>query len=147
MKTISTDDLYEKLDEGGTAVFDVRGDVEYEYGHIPGAKTAPLGSLAFRVARVMNPESLVVVYSAGGDCTLAAEAVERLENLGMENVHCYGDGLEGWRSAGHPVVESVNAKVQTRGEVIDCRPVVVDRKEAYGGAFSDSATHTESAGG
>lgn len=131
---------------GDAAVFDVRGDVEFEAGHIPGTKTAPLGSLTFRVARVMNPHSFVAVYSAGEDCRLAAEAAQRLENLGLRNVHCYEDGLEGWRGAGLPVVPSVLAKVHARGPVRECRPLIVDREEAYGGAFRGKPIDSEGAG-
>jgi rhodanese-related sulfurtransferase len=147
MTTISTDELYERLESGPAAVFDVRGDVEFEIGHIPGAKTAPLGSLVFRVARLMNPDSFVAVYSAGRDCGLAARAARRLENLKLRNVHCYEDGLEGWRAAGLPVVESVRPKVDGRGPVRECRPLVVDRENAYGGAFKNSAVDVEGAGG
>jgi rhodanese-related sulfurtransferase len=147
MKIIDTESLRQRLDEGPTAVFDVRGDVEFERGHIPGAKTAPLGSLVFRVARIMNPDSFVVVYSDGGECTLAAEAAQRLADLGLENVHCYEEGLEGWRAAGLPVVPSVHAKVQGRGPVTECRPIVVDREHAYGGAFKGKPVDSEGAGG
>jgi rhodanese-related sulfurtransferase len=147
MKTINTAQLRRRLKEGTSPVFDVRGDVEYERGHIPGAKTAPLGSLVFRIARVMNPESFVTVYSAGKGCSLAAEAVERLENLRMSNVHCYQEGLEGWRSAGLEVVESIQPKLQTRGPVIECRPLIVDRENAYGGAFKGKPVDGEAAGG
>jgi rhodanese-related sulfurtransferase len=137
--TLTTEELHARLEAGPVALFDVRGDVEYEQGHIPGAKTAPLGSLVFRVARVMNPDSFVAVYSADEDSELASEATERLENLGMRNVHRYDAGLEGWRAAGHPVVESVHAKVHTQGPVIECRPVVLSAERAaraYGGAFA-----------
>ena len=103
MKGLSTEELQERLESGQAAVFDVRGDVEYEIGHIPGTKTAPLGSLVFRVARVMNPDSFVAVYSAGGDCHLGTQAAQRLESLGLRNVHRYEAGLEGWRAAGLPV--------------------------------------------
>lgn len=147
MKTITTLELKTLLDGDGVALFDVRGDVEYEIGHIPGAKTTPLGSLVFRVVRVMNPDTPVVVYSAGGDCDLAIQAVQRLENHHMTNVHVYADGLSGWLADGHEVVPSVNAKVHTQGDVQDCRSIVVDRDRAYGGAFRDKPTDTESAGG
>ena len=147
MKSISTKELHKKMESGGAALFDVRGDVDFEMGHIPGAKTAPLGSLVFRVARLMNPESFVAVYSAGGDCKLAAEAVERLENLGMRNVHCYEEGLEGWRAAGLPVVPSAGAKAHTQGEFLQVRPIVVNRDNAYGGAFKGKPIDTEGAGG
>jgi rhodanese-related sulfurtransferase len=147
MKTLSTEELSERLESGNAAVFDVRGDVEFELGHIPDTKTAPLGSLVFRVARVMNPDSFVAVYSAGGDCRLVTQAAQRLENLGLRNVHCYEDGLEGWRAAGLPVVPSVHAKVHARGPVRECRPIIVDRERAYGGAFSGKPVDGEGAGG
>jgi len=147
VNTLSTEQLHERLESGEAAVFDVRGDVEFEFGHIPGTKSAPLGSLTFRVARIMNPDSFVAVYSAGDGCTLAAEATRRLENLGLRNVHCYEDGLGGWLAAGLPVVPSVLARVHARGPVRDCRPVIVDREEAYGGAFRGKPVDGEGAGG
>jgi len=147
MTKISTEELSKRLESGRAAVFDVRGDVEFERAHIPGAKTAPLGSLVFRVARVMNPDSFVAVYSAGKDCGLAARAARRLENLRLRNVHYYEDGLEGWQAAGLSVVESVHARVYARGPVRECRPIVVDTEHAYGGAFKDTTLAVEGAGG
>ena len=147
MKTINTEELRKQLESGQAAVFDVRGDVEFEREHIPGAKTAPLGSLVFRVARLMNPDSFVVVYSHGGDCMLAAEAAQRLENLGLRNVHCYEEGLKTWRAAGFSVVPSVDAKIHTQGPFEECRPIVVDRDRAYGGAFKEKPSDVEGAGG
>ena len=146
MHTIDTESLREKLEAGPVALFDVRGDVTYEQAHIPGAKTAPLGSLVFRVARVMNRDSLIVVYAGGGD-GLATQATERLENLGLSNVFCYEAGIEGWQTAGLPVEASVTDRVHTHGPVQDVRPVVVDRENAYGGAFLGKPVHTEAAGG
>jgi rhodanese-related sulfurtransferase len=147
MKTITTDELHRRLESGPLALFDVRGDVDYETGHIPGAKTAPLGSLVFRVASIMNPDSMVVVYSGGDDCPIAADAVDRLENMGLRNVHCYADGIAGWRAQGLPVVPSPHARLQARGPVVDCRHIVVDRQRAYGGAFSSVPTEVAGAGG
>ena len=147
MKTIDTQDLKKIMYAGDVALFDVRGDVEFEMGHIPGAMTAPLGSLVFRVARVMNPDSFVAVYSAGGDCTLAAQAADRLQKLGLTNVHCYADGLSGWGAAGNTVMPSENPKLHTQGPVQEVRPLVVDRETAYGGAFSGKPVDTEGAGG
>lgn len=147
MTKISTEELRNRLESGEAAVFDVRGDVEYELAHIPGAKTAPLGSLVFRVACVMNPDSFVAVYSADKDCGLAARAARRLEDLGLRNVHCYEDGIEGWQAAGLAVVESVHAKVHARGPVRECRPIIVDTENSYGGAFKHATLAVEGAGG
>ena len=147
MTTISTEELRERLDSGQGAIFDVRGDIEFERAHIPGAYTAPLGSLVFRVAGVMERDSFVAVYSGGKDCDLAFRAVERLESLKLRNVHLYREGLEGWQAAGLPVVESIHAKTHARGPVRECRPIIVDRKNAYGGAFRKAPSDTEGAGG
>jgi rhodanese-related sulfurtransferase len=147
MKTLTTKQLQKKLDSGPLALFDVRGDIEYEEGHIPGAKTAPLGSLVFRVADVMNPDSIVVVYTSDKKSPLARDAVERLEGLRMRNVFYYEDGLEGWQRAGLPTVASPSARIHTRGPVNDCRPLIVDRENAYGGAFSGNPVDVEGAGG
>jgi len=147
MKTISTEQLHARLQSAPLAVFDVRGDVEYEKGHIPGAKTAPLGSLVFRVAHIMNPDSQVVVYSGGGDCTLAEQAAQRLQNLGMKSVYVYEGGLKSWDEAGLPITPSVGAKLITQGPVEDVRPIVVDRERAYGGAFKSVPADVSGAGG
>jgi rhodanese-related sulfurtransferase len=146
MTILTTEDLHKLLKNGPIALFDVRGDREYEQAHIPDAKSAPLGGLYYRVTGAMRKDSFVVVYSDGED-GLAAEAAKRLENLGHTNVHYYEKGLEGWRAAGYPVVESFRAKTAARGPVVECRSIVVDREKAYGGAFKDSRTHVESAGG
>jgi len=147
MKIITIEELGKRMESGPLAIFDVRGDVEYEAGHIPGARTAPLGSLTFRIRDIMNPDSEIVVYSNGGGCKLAANAAERLENLGLRNVHCYEDGVKGWQEAGHKLVESTKAKEHTRGPVQESRSIIVDRDRAYGGAFKGKPSDTESAGG
>jgi len=147
MKTLSIDQLRERLTANSAVIFDVRGDVEYELAHIPGAKTAPLGSLVFRVANVMDADSCIGLYGAGDDPATVLEAAERLKNLGMHNVQCYLGGLEGWRAAGLRVTESVHARVHARGPVRECRPLIVDRETAYGGAFRDAPTDTAGAGG
>lgn len=140
MKIINTEQLRARLATETAAVFDVRGDVIYEQGHIPGAKTAPMGSLTFRVARIMNADSFVAVYSAGGSCGLAAQAAERLENLGLLDVHLYEDGLKGWEAAGLEVIPSASPKIHTQGPVKDVRPLIVDRESSYGGAFKGKPT-------
>ena len=147
MKTLNTEQLSKLLETGSAALFDVRGDIEYEKGHIPGAKSAPLGSLTFRVASVMNPDSQIIVYSDSPESNMGAEAVQRLENLRLTNVYLYEDGLSGWLSSGHNSIESPNARVHTRGPVKDVRPVVVDRENSYGGAFKGDPSNVEGAGG
>jgi len=147
MKTMNTEQLKARLEAGPLALFDVRGDVEYDQAHIPEAKSAPLGSLVFRVADVMNPGSEVVVYSNGKDCDLAVQAAERLEKLRLTNVAVYAEGLEGWKNAGNKAVTSNRVREHTWGPVQEVRPVVIDRETAYGGAFKGKPSNVEGAGG
>lgn len=147
MTSITTEQLDELLQSGKVALFDVRGDIEFEKGHLPGAMTAPLGSLTFRVASVMKPDSLVVVYSSGGACHLAADAAARLQDLRMTNVQVYEDGVKGWQEAGLPMVASNDPKSQAWGPVTECRPLIVDRENAYGGVFKNPPGDVEGAGG
>ena len=44
-------------------------------------------------------------------------------------------------------MESAHAKVHTRGEVLEVRPLIVDRENAYGGIFSHPPQDGEGAGG
>jgi rhodanese-related sulfurtransferase len=145
MKTMTVKELRRRLDAGPVALFDVRGDVDYQRGHVPGAMSAPLGSLTFRVAGTMNPDSLVVVYAA--DDELGTEAAARLADLRMSNVHVLAGGLNEWRRAGQEVVAVAVPKPGTDGPVEDVRPIVVDRERAYGGAFRGEPTDVDGAGG
>jgi rhodanese-related sulfurtransferase len=147
MNTITTEELHKRMKAVPVALFDVRGDVEYDKEHIIDAKSAPLGSLNFRIAAVMNPDSFVVVYAGDKDQYLAVEAARRLGNLRLRNVHCYADGIEGWREAGLPVVTSPHARVHTWGPVVECRSIIVDREHAYGGAFKGKPEEVGGAGG
>lgn len=147
MKTIQTEPLRQRLESGTVALFDVRGDVDFEGGHIPGAMSAPLGSLISRVRRLMNADSFVAVYSNGAGCDLAVNAAERLEDLGMRNVHCYDEGLAGWETARLPVVPSTAPKPNTRGLARESRSLVVNRHQAYGGAFAHRPADTTTGGG
>jgi rhodanese-related sulfurtransferase len=147
MKFITTEELSKYLESGTIALFDVRGDVEFDQGHIPGARSAPLGSLSFRVADVMNPDSRVFVYSQNSDSPLATEAAERLKNLGLRNIYCYQGGIDDWRRAGHSAIQSAVTRTHTWGPVTECRPIIVDRDRAYNGAFRGEQLEVEGAGG
>ena len=132
MHRLATQELYRRVLAGPLALFDVRGDLEFAEGHIPGAKSAPLGALIARVARVMNPASFVAVYSWGDD-DLAGEAARRLEDLGMTNVHVYEAGYSGWKYAGYDV--TAPDPTRQRNVPMRTRRLVIDRKTALGGAF------------
>jgi rhodanese-related sulfurtransferase len=140
MKIITTEDLAKRVEAGDLAIFDVRGDLPFSREHLPGAKSAPLGSLTYRVGTVMNRDSQLVVYSQSRDCPLSAEAMQQLEGLGFTDVVRYVEGLDGWKEAGFEAEIPVRNRPQTEGEIVEVRPLVIDRAQAYGGVFSYSPT-------
>jgi 3-mercaptopyruvate sulfurtransferase SseA len=63
VRRVSLAELREALEKGEAVIIDVRGPVEYELGHIKGARSLPLGLIAQRVAELPR-DKLIVTYCA-----------------------------------------------------------------------------------
>ena len=75
-------------------VLDVRQPVEYESGHIPGAKLIPLPDLTDRLAEI-DPHKPAIVYCAvGGRSRVAAQM---LSGKGFETVFNLSGGFKAWQ--------------------------------------------------
>lgn len=85
--------------KAGATILDVRGQAEWEAGHIPGAVHIPLGYLSDRIAELPS-DAPVVVHCQGGSRSAIAASV--LQRAGVAEVHDLHDGFRGWRSAGLP---------------------------------------------
>ncbi|RYY11860.1 MAG: hypothetical protein EOO36_18360 [Cytophagaceae bacterium] len=72
-------------------LLDVRGPLEYQRRHLPGAVLLPLPELAARVAEVPR-QGPVVLYCQSG--VRSAQAVALLQSLGFANVQTLSGGLE-----------------------------------------------------
>lgn len=146
---MSIRELREQLEEGPLALFDVCGDVTHEIRDRPhsGRQDRAPGVPGVPRPGRDEPGSYVVVCSEGRECPLAADAVRRLENLGLRNVHLLDGGIADWQAAGLPVVESPHPKVRAWGTVVECRPLVVDRERACGGGFRTASAKVAGAGG
>ena len=81
-------------------VIDVRGQSEWEAGHIPGARHLFLGDLMDRARSLPHDRPLVVVCQGG---TRSAIAASLLHSLGYSNVLNFSGGLAEWQGAGLPV--------------------------------------------
>lgn len=81
-------------------VLDVREPAEWEAGHAPGANHVPLGELAARVAEIPQDREIYVVCRVGAR---SAQAVAALNGAGWRATNV-GDGMQGWASAGRPMV-------------------------------------------
>ncbi|HJW22995.1 MAG TPA: molybdopterin-synthase adenylyltransferase MoeB [Candidatus Limnocylindrales bacterium] len=92
----------DRLHQGGAALLDVREQVEWDAGHIPGAVLVPRGELAGRIGGVLpERDRQIVVYCATG--VRSAYATQTLGQLGYADVVNLAGGIEAWRRLGLPV--------------------------------------------
>lgn len=98
---VSRAELEELLESGEITLLDVRPAEEYAAGHIPGALSTPLGTLASAAATLRTAPS-VIAYCRGSFCVMAHDAVRLLGGAGVESRRLE-DGMLEWRTAGLPV--------------------------------------------
>ena len=98
---VDTDELLRRLGSGETVVLDVRPDVEYAAGHLPGAVHIPLEELEQRMSELPRDRD-IVAYCRGQYCILAHDAVRLLASHGLPAWRA-ADGVLEWRVAGVPV--------------------------------------------
>jgi glyoxylase-like metal-dependent hydrolase (beta-lactamase superfamily II)/rhodanese-related sulfurtransferase len=84
----------------GAVVIDVRPNVDFGAGHVPGSINIGLGGqFASWAGTLVDPAKQILVVA--GDDARVAEAVMRLARVGLENVTGYlAGGVDAWRAAG-----------------------------------------------
>lgn len=105
LEAIDRDELARRLQHGDAVVLDVRPRLEYEAGHITGARAAPVDELdeSLDIALQDLPaEAEIVAYCRGPFCVFADEAVRRLRAAGYQARRLEG-GYPEWRQEGRPV--------------------------------------------
>ena len=103
MEIISIDDLHGKIDGLGDKdlILDVRSPGEFNSGHIKGARNQDLESVTEIVDELKEYDTVYVHCKMGGRAKMASES---LENAGLTNVICVGNGgMERWGQMGWPV--------------------------------------------
>lgn len=93
--------LMRKARRGDVVVIDVRPAAEYASGHLPFARSMPLGELRQRLAE-LPPDRDIVAYCRGPFCMMSAEAVALLEAHGYR-AQKIADGPPEWQAAGLPL--------------------------------------------
>jgi rhodanese-related sulfurtransferase len=83
-------------------VIDVCEPAEFEQGHIGGARSVPLGSLAEAKGLPSNKALPLVVTCASG--ARAQRAAATLRQQGYQDVRVLAGGMRAWREASLPVV-------------------------------------------
>ena len=81
VEVISPGELRKRMRRGDVVLIDVRPAVEFEAGHIEGARSIPVEELEERINE-LPPDTEVVAYCRGRYCVYADEAVRRLASAG-----------------------------------------------------------------
>jgi len=101
LRTITRDDLRERLRDGDVVVLDVRPEAEYAAGHVRGAISIPIRDLKSRLGDIPDGAE-VVAYCRGPYCVYADEAVRLLSKKGVTAARLE-DGFPEWADARLPV--------------------------------------------
>lgn len=82
-KTFAHTATNEEAIAAGALILDVREAAEYAFGHIPGAKSIPMGELAARMNELNKDDVIYVICRTGTRSDLAAQ---QLAEVGFTNV-------------------------------------------------------------
>ena len=101
VEQITTAELVDRLARGSAVVLDVRPESEFRAGHIAGARSAPIASLAELAFRLPRRRE-IVAYCRGPYCVYADDAVRLLRARGLK-ARRLDVGFPEWQRAGLPV--------------------------------------------
>ena len=92
---ITQEEAKEMMDSQEVIILDVREQVEYDSGHIPGAVLLPVGTIDEDTAAEVIPgkDSTVLVYCRSGNRSKTASST--LAELGYTNIYEFG-GINTW---------------------------------------------------
>ena len=100
LEPVTRRELKARLKAGDTVVLDVRPSAEFVAGHIPGARSVPIGEL--RRLRSLAKDVEIVAYCRGPYCVYADDAVRQLRRRGF-TAKRLEDGFPEWKRAGLPI--------------------------------------------
>jgi hydroxyacylglutathione hydrolase len=95
VQQVESRDLRESLARNAVTLVDVRNQVEWDEGHIPGAIHIPLGYLADRISEVPRSKPVVLQCQTGARSMIAASLLQR---NGVEPAINLKGGYAGWKS-------------------------------------------------
>src|SRR5690606_32417702 len=92
-KTFEQTATNEEAIAAGATILDVREAAEYAFGHIPGAKSIPMGELADRMGELNHDEVIYVICRTGTRSDMAAK---QLAEAGFTKVYNVLPGMIGY---------------------------------------------------
>jgi rhodanese-related sulfurtransferase len=106
LERVSGEELMQRVRKGEVTVLDVRPELEYRAGHIPGARSVPLSELKRQLADLPKNRE-IVAYCRGPQCVMAIEAVELLRKRGFR-AQRLEQGVMDWRARGWKIEKSTS---------------------------------------
>jgi rhodanese-related sulfurtransferase len=94
VKTITTQELAEKIKAGKVVLIDVREPHEFAAGHIPKAVNIPLGTLAERVEWFDKDAETFAICASGHR---SATAARKLTRAGFSEAYSVKGGMAAWK--------------------------------------------------
>lgn len=88
------------LAEGQIELIDVREPWEYNAGHVPGARLAPLNTLLRQAKQYLTRDNLMFICASGSRSMVASEMAA---SLGYKQVYNVSGGTEAWLRKGYPI--------------------------------------------
>jgi len=103
---LSVEELKAELASGSPPILiDVRAELAYRAGHLPGALSFPLAELRSDRAvrsRLVGMEGRLVLYCANRYCLESREAAEILKSLGRRDIRIFSGGWQAWKESRKP---------------------------------------------
>jgi hydroxyacylglutathione hydrolase len=100
LKTVDAETLAGQIATNGPLIIDVRGQSEWNDGHLPKARHIFLGSLNAQMASMKKDEPIVVHCQTGTRSSIAASMLHR---AGFKDVTNFSGGIAAWTRAGLPL--------------------------------------------
>ena len=110
MKTISKDQLKEKLGSPNLTVVNVLAPESYDRIHIKGSISVPKSKLMAGEWQQLNRNEEIVVHCSSYTCDASREAANFLEEKGF-NVSAYEGGMKEWAEADFPTEGKVSPEL------------------------------------
>ena len=102
VEDVSLSELKKGLMEGSIVLVDVREQIEWDAGHIPGALFNPLSQFDPAALPEPAPGKRVVLHCRSGRRSI--DALHAAQTSGREDVRAhFGGGMLAWVDAGEPV--------------------------------------------
>lgn len=104
--TIDVSDARRLVDAGEVVFVDARPVVQYEAGHIPGARSLPVYQIDDYLPQFLDAvqaDAPIVVYCSSLTCEDSHLLAQEFADMGYGDVRIFAGGMEAWREKGYAV--------------------------------------------